>query len=286
MLSIHGRADDRKEVLRRIISSPESFVLLSGPEDVRILGNALEENLRGDCRIILGRQLSYPDETVISLTAAQCAEVTEPGLYIAYIRHECSADKPLVPVIPDSGFIRGKVPMTKENIRHLSIIRLGLTENSVLYDIGSGTGSVACEAARLSSSVKVYAVEMKEEACGLIAQNAEQFGLDNVEVIQGTAPEALAGLEPPTHVFIGGSSGRLRVILRALRNKNSRIRTVINAVSIETMAEIQSVVDDPDITDMIIEQISVSRSRELGNYHLMTAENPVMIASFVIGGAK
>ncbi|MBR2389680.1 MAG: bifunctional cobalt-precorrin-7 (C(5))-methyltransferase/cobalt-precorrin-6B (C(15))-methyltransferase, partial [Mogibacterium sp.] len=117
-----------------------------------------------------------------------------------------------------------------------------------------------------------------------IGQNAVKFGLSNIEIVQGTAPEALEGLEPPTHAFIGGSSGELKEILTALKNTGGIVRVVMNAVSLETIAEIQSVLKDFGISDLSAEQISVSRSRELGNYHLMTAENPVMIASFTLGG--
>ena len=94
----------------------------------------------------------------------------------------------------------------------------------------------------------------------------------------------MKGLDPPTHAFIGGSSGELREILNALNDTGSGVHVVINAVSLETMAEIQSVLNDFIISDLSIEQISVSRSRELGSYHLMTAENPVMIAAFTLGG--
>ena len=129
-----------------------------------------------------------------------------------------------------------------------------------------------------------YAIEKKEEACSLIEQNAAKFGLSNIQIVQGLAPEALEGLEPPTHAFIGGSSGELREILAALNNAGGSVRVVINAVSLETIAEIQRVLEDFGTRDLSIEQISVSRSRELGSYHLMTAENPVMIASFTLGG--
>ena len=176
--------------------------------------------------------------------------------------------------------------MTKENIRHLSVAKLGLTEGATVYDIGSGTGSVACEIAMQSSSLKVYAIEMKEEGCGLIEKNAAKFGLSNIEVINGRAPEAFDGLEAPTHAFIGGSSGDLKDILKKLAESDHPVRVVINAVSLETMAEIQGLPKEFDISDLSIEQISVSRARELGSYHLMTAENPVMIAAFTLGGIR
>lgn len=188
----------------------------------------------------------------------------------------------LIPVINDDEFIRDKVPMTKASVRHLSVIKMGLKEGDAVYDIGSGTGSVACEIALQSDSLRVYAVEMRSGACELIRQNAAKFGLSNIEVIEGKAPEALEELEEPDCAFIGGSSGNLRDILSTLCRSQKDVRVVINAVSLETMAEIQAVIKEHEISGLEIEQISVSRSRELGDHHLMTAENPVMIASFTL----
>ena len=191
--------------------------------------------------------------------------------------------KRLVPILDDDEFIRDKVPMTKASVRHLSILKLGLNEGDVVYDIGSGTGSIACETALQSDSLKVYAIEMKHEACELISRNADKFTLKNISIIEGKAPAAFEGLEAPDCAFIGGSSGNLKDILDALNSMKRGIRVVINAVSLETMAEIQSVIKEFEISGLEIEQVSVSRSREIGNYHLMTAENPVMIASFTLG---
>ena len=286
LVSIHGCSGDKRaaaELVSSVRHNEKTFVLLSGADDVKLMGELLVGNGLGDVGIILGYQLSYPEEIVGTIRAEDCGMVNEPGLYTAILINKDPEARKVLPVISDEEMIRGKVPMTKENIRHLSVMKLGLTEGAVVYDIGSGTGSVACEIAAQSGSIRVYAIEKKEEACSLIGQNAAKFGLSNIEVVQGTAPEALAGLEPPTHAFIGGSSGELREILAALKNTGGSVRVVINAVSLETIAEIQSALKDFGISDLSIEQISVSRSRELGNYHLMTAENPVMIASFTLG---
>ena len=186
----------------------------------------------------------------------------------------------LIPIIEDDEFLRDKVPMTKSAVRHLSIARLKLTKDAVLYDVGSGTGSIAIEAAYLDDSIKVYAIEKKEEALNLIEANKEKFGRDNVHVIGGNAPESFQGLETPTHAFIGGSSGNLESIIEELRNKNPKTRIVINAISLETISEITKLIREISTEDLVIEQVMVSRSNEVGNYHLMKSENPVTIVSF------
>ena len=287
LVSIHGCSGNKKassDLVNSVRYSEKTFVLLSGAEDVKLMGDLLAANGLGDVSIILGFQLSYPEEIVGTIRAEDCGKVTEPGLYTALVINSRPEQKVLLPLISDDMMIRGKVPMTKENIRHLSIMKLGLTEGSTVYDIGSGTGSVACEIAALSTGLNVYAIEKKEEACSLIEQNAAKFGLSNIQIIRGTAPEAFDGLEPPTHAFIGGSSGELKEILAVLNNTGGSVRVVINAVSLETIAEIQGALKDLGADDLSVEQISVSRARELGNYHLMTAENPVMIAAFTLGG--
>ena len=283
LLSIHGRSQDGKaiaDLIRSVRSESKTFVLLSGDRDVRKLGSILNDNNLSHTIITLGYQLSYPEEKIFSITPDECQNVSAKGLYIALVTNPMPQNKLLMPVIPDDCFIRDKVPMTKESVRHLSILKLGLRKGSVLYDIGSGTGSIACEAASLDESVTVYAIEMKEQACELIKTNASNLGLTNIEMIHGCAPAVLPDLKPPTHAFIGGSSGNLKGILEALPEGT---RVVLNAVSLETIAEIQSVSREFDMTDLTIEQISVARSRELGSYHLMTAENPVMIAAFTLG---
>lgn len=341
LCSIHGRTDDESAaaLIRNVRQKENTFVLLSGAEDVRRLGGLLNENGLGECAVVLGSQLSYEDEIIAALTPERCSAVVREGLYTALIVNknagaagsvarepeavqdagmgepeavqdaemrepeaiqDAETEQPalraepcgklLMPVIGDESFVRGRVPMSKENIRHLSIMKLNLRDDSVVYDIGSGTGSVACEMAGLDDSLRVYAIEMKEDACALIKQNAGRFGLGNIGIIYGKAPEAFAELETPTHAFIGGSSGDLVRIIEALREKaaaagnGNGIRIVLNAVSLETISELQRLIEGPDISDVSIEQISVSRSRKLGKHHLMTAENPVMIAAFTLGG--
>ena len=284
IVSLHGRSGDRiamADFIDTVKSRSMTFVILSGDKDVRLLGRVLDDNDLSNVSVTLGYELSYPEEKIYTLDTEECKSICEPGLYTALIRNPEPADRPLVPVFPDSSFIRSKVPMTKESVRHLSILRLGLSRGSILYDIGSGTGSIACEAAGLSGSVKVYAIEHKQEACSLIKANAEALHLPNIDVIYGSAPEAFEGLEPPTHAFIGGSSGNMKSIIGSLP---AGTRVVINAVSLETISEIQSLTEEIYTEDFLIEQVSVSRSRELGRYHLMTAENPVMIASFTLQG--
>ena len=150
-----------------------------------------------------------------------------------------------------------------------------LTEDAVVYDVGSGTGSIAVECATCSPGIRVYAIEQKATAQQLLRRNLEKFHLANVIPVDGKAPDILESLEPPTHVFIGGSSGCLADILHVIWEKNPRTRVVVNAISLETVAQITELAAGKMQTEII--QVQVSRAKTVGTYHLMQAENPVYI---------
>ena len=96
--------------------------------------------------------------------------------------------------LDDDLFLRGKVPMTKSEVRSISLSKLRLHKDAVVWDVGAGTGSVSIEAASLAKDGVVYAIEKKDEAIDLLEQNKRKFGTDNLEIIKGLAPEALEGL--------------------------------------------------------------------------------------------
>lgn len=294
LFSMHGKKDPERALAALMAELKEKgkvFTLLSGKDDAVKLAERLRDFGPEGASMFLGKDLSYPEEAVamVDLRSGRlipdvdgfsCLAELPAGSYVAYICAPAAVSGPLFPIIGDDEFERGKVPMTKEAVRHLSIARLKLQKDSVLYDVGSGTGSIAVQAASISDTIRVYAIEKKPEALDLIRQNAAKFRLAGVIPVEGTAPEALMDLEKPTHAFIGGSGGNLKEILETIRGKNPEARVVINAVSLETMAEMTSVVKEFPIKDLSIEQIQASRSRTLGNYHLMTADNPVMICAF------
>ena len=167
--------------------------------------------------------------------------------------------------------------MTKCEVRGLSVEKLGLSADSVVWDVGAGTGSVTVELALRACEGQVWAIERKPEAAGLIGQNCRRFGAANVQVVEGKAPEALEDLPAPTHVFIGGSSGNLREILELCLKKNPAVRVVVNAVTLETVGEAARCFSQLGSPDMV--QIAVTRTRPAGRYHLMDAQNPVWIFS-------
>lgn len=276
--SMHGK--ELPDLAKKIRKGKKLFLLMSGLKDVHKLGKLLLNTGLTECTVTAGYQLSYPEQRIMELRPEECMQLQEDGLYICCIKNPDPERKTLTHGRKDGEFIRDKVPMTKEEVREVSICKLKLYEGAVVYDIGSGTGSVAAEIAGLSDEIKVFAVEYKEEAVSLIAQNKEKFGLDNIEIVSGKAPDGLEELPVPTHAFIGGSSGQMKEILSALYQKNSQMRVVINAISMETICEIKEVLSAFPIQNEDVVQIQASRAKRVGTYHLMQAENPVWICSF------
>ena len=277
IVSTHGREADVTACVRR---EKKVFLIVSGRSDLIRIGEELEAAGLSGVELTIGYQLSYREERIWHGMPEVCRTLEDDGLYACLIENPGAQGETLAPGVPDRWFVRGRVPMTKEEIRWLSLCRLGLKSQSVFYDIGSGTGSIAVEAALRSKQLRVYAVEHGEEACGLIAENASRAGVKNLVVVKGEAPECLGELPAPTHAFIGGSGGRLREILLALREKNPNVRVVLNAVSLETAAEVVALRKELLICEEEITQIAVSRAKKAGSHHLMQAENPIYVISF------
>jgi precorrin-6Y C5,15-methyltransferase (decarboxylating) CbiT subunit len=181
-------------------------------------------------------------------------------------------------------FIRGNVPMTKEEVRAVTVAKARLREGQTVWDIGAGTGSLSVEAALQVVRGKVYAVERLAQGIDLIRQNRDNFSLDNLEIIQGLAPEALYDLPDPDRVFIGGSGGQLEWILKYLAGRlRPGGRIVINAVTLETPGRAVEILHKLDFrTDT--SQIFAARALGIKNMHLMQGLNPVYIIAAEKGG--
>lgn len=276
--SMHGKT--LYNLIHKIKTEPKLFLLISNVRDVNEIGYMLKKANLTECRVIIGYQLSYEEQQIQVLTPKECCEQKKEGLYTCLIKNPNPMPKKLTHGIADSQFIREKIPMTKEEVREISICKLKLYQEAVVYDIGSGTGSIAVEIANLSDKIQVYALEQKKEAVSLIEKNKQKFELQNITVIETKAPEGLNQLPKATHAFIGGSSGKLKQILNELYHINNTMRIVINAVSMETICEIKEILSTYPMEAEEIVQVQVSRAKKAGNYHLMQAENPVWICAF------
>ncbi len=285
IISLHGRneEEDISEAVVRIVLNKKSFVLLSSLYDLAALSKEL---LRRDAYVTIhvGRNLSYDDESIRQMSLEEASKASGKALVTLYIENKAPEKRLLIPTISDSEFIRNRTPMTKELVRHEVVRLLELKEGDVLFDIGSGTGSIAIEAAALSPSLRVYSFEKDLEAIAVQRENIRKFEVMNVTIKEGTAPETLDGVETPDAVFIGGSGRRFKDIIVSLAQYHKKIRVVMSAVSLESTKEIFSLNEYEKVTDLDIFQLSVSRSEKAGEYNLMKSQNAVYIAAFTLDG--
>lgn len=281
ILSSHGRECN---IVGQVRKHPKCFLLLSGASDLRRTAGLLEEGQKngilGRLRLICGYALSRPEEEIRECSTAELRKENREGLYVLYIEHREASDTPVVPGLTDSAFVRGKVPMTSSEIRALSLCRLRLTPQAVVYDIGAGTGSVSVEAALICPEGTVYSIERNEKAIELLKENRDRFCLSNMKIIEGQAPQAMKPLPTPTHAFIGGSGGSMEEIIRLLLEKNPSVRIVADCITIETLAQVRAAIEKLPVIDVEWTQISVSCGDTLGSYHYLRARNPVFVISF------
>ena len=277
VVSAHGRAHNAAGEIQR---HARTFLLTGGKTRAQDICAALCRRGLGMLRVHVGEKLSYPDERIVSGSAADLAGQAFADLSVMLVENDRPIRRPCcAPGIPDSEFVRGEVPMTKEEVRVLAVSKLRLEAEQTLWDVGAGTGSVSVECALALDAGRVFAVEKKPAAVALIEQNKARFGVPNLEIVQGEAPEALAALPAPDRVFLGGTSGNLEAILRLALAKNPRLRVVATAVTLETLGEALRCFQALGLDGVEASQIAVTRTRRAGAYHMLDAQNPVWLLS-------
>lgn len=274
LVSIHGRMQN---ILGALRTHEKVFSLVGRKEGIRQLARELIAYGMEQVTMHVGYQLSYPEEEFFTGSPVDFVDYDKEGLAVVILENQEAKGAVVTHGLPDESFLRGDAPMTKEEIRSISISKLALTKDALVYDIGAGTGSIGIECALQVSEGMVYAIEKKEEARKLLLENKRKLGAANLELIAGTAPEALKELPAPTHAFIGGSSGNMEEIIDLLLQKNPGVRIVINAIAMETVAEVMEIIKKRDFQTADIVQVSVGKSRVLGHYHMMMGQNPVYI---------
>lgn len=288
-LSLHGKD---AAVCVRLANYHKLLVILGRRSDVSDLCQRLISCKMGGARVYVGADLSSENEFIGKGEPADFVGREFSALSLMYIEWDDScdgyseADARIAHGLPDEEFIRGKVPMTRSEVRSVLLSSLALPEDAVFYDIGAGTGSVSAEAARILPEGQVVAIERSPEGVSLIRANARKFHADNLRILEGEAPECLTPAERlprPTHAFIGGAGGKMLQILQQLRRMNPHITAAADTVTLETTSELSSICreleksEGPDHFAYDVVQIQASRAKKAGSYRLMKAENPVYI---------
>jgi precorrin-6Y C5,15-methyltransferase (decarboxylating) len=253
-------------------------------------------------RALLDRKIDYftayvcenlgsPDERVTHEELAEIAKQEfSPLNVLILVRKPGVPDRP--PVMmgrrlfgnPDEEFLQSQPKrglLTPAEVRSIALSLLDIGPTSTVWDVGAGSGSVAVEAAQIASGGRVYAIEMDPEDYGLIASNAERFGVRNLTPILGKAPEAWAGLAPPDAVFVGGTGRQVRHIVElALAQLRGGGRLVANVGSIENIAAVREVLM-AKTGDVQVLMVNLARGNDQLERLNFEALNPTFLVSAV-----
>lgn len=272
--SMHGR---NNSIVGKVLNHHKVFTLTGGKYPSHEICRILCENGLGDTLVTIGENLSYTDERIVKGKAYELAEETFMDLAVMLIENpDYEARSVVTPGIADETFIRGKVPMTKQEVRVVSLAKLQIKASDIIYDIGAGTGSVAIEMALGAKEGKVYAIEKNPEGIDLIKQNMKKFKVQNIEVVEANFPNQIETLKVPDKVFIGGSGGNLEEMIGKLLDINPNIHIVVNAITLETLGQVVNCAKQYDLTLEVV-QLTTAHSKTVGSYHMMMGQNPIFI---------
>jgi precorrin-6Y C5,15-methyltransferase (decarboxylating) len=276
-VSLHGR--EVENLLGEIGS--EKLVILTDratPPD-KVARFLSEKGIKGKAWVC--DSLSTASEMVIASSLVEISKREFSGNCVMVLKPDPEVGwRYRSPGIPDGFFEREGTPMTKEEIRAVTISKARIEEDSVIYDIGAGAGSISVEAALLAKKGKVFSIEKNLDRVKIIEKNMKKFGLLNMKVVEGEAPNALLKLPRANRIIIGGSGGKIGEILHACAKKLEEGGIIIiNAVTIDTLQASISALEDLGF-DYGITQVLISRVEN----KVMKALNPVSIIDAKKGG--
>lgn len=186
------------------------------------------------------------------------------------------------PGIPDEEFHQRRPKgglITKLEVRAVSLAKMRLSPESMVWDIGAGSGAVSIEASLIAPNARIFAIERNEEDVAIIQKNIVKFGASQVKVVCALAPDALDNLPAPDVVFIGGNAGQMEGILDiACRRLDHGGRIVINVVTLESMNIAIGGLQSRGFTTEVT-LINVSRSKNIATLTRLEALNPVFVIS-------
>ena len=275
IVSMHGRDQN---LVAAVAQNKKVFSLTGGDHSPQALCKQLCEHGMGQVTVYVGENLSYPEEKITQGTAEEISALNFPSLSVMMLLNdEANGFAPTVHGLADDLFMRSKVPMTKQEVRSVSMSKLMPKATDLIYDIGAGTGSCSVELALIAKQGKVWAFERNPVAVELLGKNKELFGLSNLEIIAGEALGNIKTMPAPDCVFVGGSGGDLCEMLDVIYAKNSKCRVVINAITVETLAQVAAYYKEHEDYSLEIVNVFVARGKHLGSYNLMIAQNPVYV---------
>ena len=251
------------------------FFLTGGTETPATLCTSLTSAGLGEAHALVGENLGTPEEKISFGTAEAFSQRKFASLSVLLVEHFPQPPR-RTSGFPDDAFLRGEVPMTKQEVRAAALAKLAVQPADVLWDVGAGTGSVSVELALAAPQGQTYAVECDPAACALVRKNRDKFSAYNLTLIEGKAPDALEALPAPDAVFIGGTKGNMAAVVDAVLRKNPSARICISAIALETLSAAVAALTAHGLSAEVI-QIAVSRTKPAGKLHLLMANNPIFL---------
>ncbi len=279
-VSTHGR--DLKLAVDRIVANDKAAVLTDEVNTPAAIARELIERGREGYAAWLCENLGGSDERIVETDVRGLLEIEAAPLNVLILVKQFEGegrDRGSWLGIPDDAFATVKKLITKEEVRVVTLAKLRLCHDMVLWDIGAGSGSISIEADHLLPNGRVFAVERNAECRSFIKQNLQAFNTRNVHLVEGDAPECLEDLPDPDRVFIGGSGGHLWEILEtADRRLPADGRIVLNAITLDTLTAANEFFANAGYRVEVV-TINVARTRPLTDYKMFEAYNPVYIIS-------
>ena len=291
--SIHSRdagewvegADPRHGLyaLRQDLQRHDRLAVLTSPANTpaRVARMLLAEGLGDVFQLAVAERLCQSEEKVLTnLSAPQAAQMQFADPNVLLLWRHAPRPRPVLLGRPDASYAQrqpDKGLITKNEVRAVSLARLQLRADSVVWDIGAGSGSVGLEAAQLCSEGHVYAVEKNEADTAIIQANRRAMGLGNYTLVHAKAPDGLAAWPAPDAVFVGGSGGELAELIALILARLKPGGTlVMNFVTLENLATATAALTAAGATWDVL-QLQAARSKPILHMHRMAAENPVWI---------
>jgi precorrin-6Y C5,15-methyltransferase (decarboxylating) len=304
LMSLHGGPDpEKRRRLRYALNDIPSLlerhnkvaILTDRENNPTVIAQFLHLSCASPLTLYICERLGYPDEKITEGTPEVIAGMTfsEPNVVIitrnalSVMSNELKKNAVHSSRVTGHNFKFGlreneishmQGLITKDEIRAVTVHKLRIPERGVFWDVGAGSGSISIEVSKLSSGIRVYAIEKDRERVKNIRDNADKFHAANIEIVEGMAPDALKSLPAPDRVFIGGSSGRLKETIGMISDAMPSGIMVINAISIETLNDAKQSLTDHGFT-ISISEISVSRSKIIAGKTHLSSLNPVFIIS-------
>lgn len=271
--------------IRRAVHRHDRLAVFTSPDNTpdRIARMLVGEGLDTQFHVAVAERLLQPDENVVagcSVADAAQRRFADPNVVLLW-RHAPRpravsfglADDAYKQRRPDKGLI------TKREVRAVSLARMQLGAESIVWDIGAGSGAVGLEAARLCPEGHVYAVEKNAEDAAIALDNRRGLRVHNYTLVHGRAPEGLEAWPDPDAVFIGGSGGELDELIRiCLQRLKPDGWLVMNFVTFENLATAVGALKEIGAT-WDVTQLQASRSQPILHMHRLAAENPVWIVA-------